>query len=43
MTMSADVLSDKDRYAEDVSRLLGEHGLLAEDEAEGLKRYIRGW
>ncbi len=41
--MTADVLNDRDRYAEDVSRLLDEHGLLIDDEAEGLKRYIRGW
>ena len=35
------VYTDQDKYADDVSSLLGQQGLISDEEE--LKHYLRGW
>jgi hypothetical protein len=42
--MAADTIyQEQDRYAEEVSSALSEQGLVSEEEAQELKRFLRGW
>lgn len=34
---------EQDRYADDVSAILAEQGLLEEESEKELKRWLRGW
>jgi hypothetical protein len=39
--MTAAAFQDTDRYADDITNVLGQHGLLSDEEE--MKRYLRGW
>jgi hypothetical protein len=42
--MTADAIYlEQDRYAEQVSRLLAEQGLISEEDETQMKRFLRGW
>jgi|GEM_PF-3427734 len=41
--VSATMYREQDIYADDVSRILTEQGLLEEDSREEMKRFLRGW
>lgn len=41
--MTEAMLMKEDLYANDVSQLLREHGMLSEDEELPLKQFLRGW
>jgi len=34
---------EQDRYAEQVSALLEEQGLLSDEDSREMKRFLRGW
>lgn len=43
-TMSADtMMQEQDIYAEQVSRILTDHGLLQDEEEREMKQFLRGW
>jgi hypothetical protein len=41
--MTLSTYSERDRYAETVSRLLSEQGLIPEEEEREMTRFLRGW
>ncbi len=40
---AAAIYSEQDRYAERVSGLLHDQGLLTDEDERELKRFLRGW